>query len=125
MIASLVTMGCGPTGPPKYLVKGGVTFNGEPIESGYIWFRDKSGEVGSVEARIKDGAYQLESLPGEKLVEISMFKEVPLPGGKPNAEGDTTMLVEALPERYNVQSILEVNVESNLEAQDFALTTKP
>ncbi|UUO05227.1 hypothetical protein M4951_17815 [Blastopirellula sp. J2-11] len=125
LIACLAAIGCGPVGPPKYKVEGRITFDGEPIESGYIWFRDKSGQVGSVEARIKQGVYQLESLPGLKLVEISMFKEAPLPGNKPNEEGDTTTLVEALPKRYNTESTLEVNVVPEMGSQDFELTTKP
>ncbi|MCC9609272.1 hypothetical protein LOC68_06055 [Blastopirellula sp. JC732] len=117
-------LGCGDGGPATYTVKGNVTLDGQPISSGSILLRDPSRQVGSAEAQIVNGVYELETLPGDKSVEISARKEVPLPGGKTNIEGDSTTFVESIPARYNTKSTLQLKVDSNLNQQDFSLKTK-
>lgn len=125
VIATPLLTGCGASGPTYHTVAGQVTLDGQPIASGKILLRDPTRQVGSVEASIVDGSFELKSLPGPKLVEISAQKEVPLPGGKPNIEGDSTRFVEAIPIRYNKQSKLELIVTADIYSQDFELTTKP
>ncbi|MFI4876266.1 MAG: hypothetical protein ACIALR_13035 [Blastopirellula sp. JB062] len=119
-----IAVGCGPAGPTKHAVQGQVTLDGQPIAEGKILLRDPTRQVGSVEASIVDGAYELETLPGPKRVEITALKEVPLPGGRANVEGDTTTFVEAIPARYNSKSTLELEIDSDLDQQNFELTSK-
>ncbi|UUO05229.1 hypothetical protein M4951_17825 [Blastopirellula sp. J2-11] len=125
ILATPLLTGCGSSGPTRYTVAGQVTLDGQPITAGKILLRDPTRQVGSVEASIVDGSYELQALPGPKLIEISAQKEVPLPGGKTNLEGDSTRFVEAVPQRYNKSSTLELNVTEDLENQDFELKSQP
>lgn len=125
LVVCSALVGCGSSGPTKFTIEGEVTLDGEPIKSGYILLRDPTRQVGSAEAPIVDGVYQIETLPGDKTVEITARKEVPLPGGRPNIEGDSTTFVEAIPARYNKKSSLQLKVDADRQQQDFELTTKP
>lgn len=57
-LALAMTLGCGPTGPPRYDVHGSVTFDGQPVPAGTILFvpvPPNTGPGGS--ASIADGRY--------------------------------------------------------------------
>ncbi|EAQ79962.1 hypothetical protein [Blastopirellula marina] len=125
IFATPILTGCGASGPTYHTVAGRVTLDGQPIAAGRILLRDPTRQVGSVEAAIVDGRFEVKALPGPKRVEISAQKEVPLPGGKTNIEGDSTRFVEAVPTRYNKSSTLELIVAEDLENQDFELKSQP
>ncbi|QEL14943.1 hypothetical protein [Limnoglobus roseus] len=66
----LVAAGCGGEGD-KAKVSGSVTFNGKPVDDGYIVFRAADGKGGEAGAPITSGKYSLSASPGQKMVLVS------------------------------------------------------
>jgi len=73
--------GCGPSGPPRFQVSGTVTFGGQPVPAGVIYFdpdvtKGHDGPQGY--AQIKDGHYDTRQegkpvTPGPHVVRIQGF----------------------------------------------------
>ncbi len=104
-------------------VSGEVTLDGVPIQNGTISFIPADGETATAGGRIEDGTYSVVVPPGPKRVEISATKVV---GQRPAYEGapDSPMVERResiIPERYNVQSDLTLDVQSGRNVQNFAL----
>ena len=93
--------------PKVYVVKGAVTFDGQPVQEGDIMFSSPAGDRGPDAGKIKDGAYELKTTEGKKRVEISAAKIQP--GGARGAGGEPVP-EEYIPERYNSQSELTADV---------------
>ncbi len=56
---------------PSASVSGEVTYDGQPVKSGYVTFTPADGKGPSVGAPIKDGTYSAKDmLPGEKIVKV-------------------------------------------------------
>ncbi|WP_339729537.1 hypothetical protein [uncultured Gimesia sp.] len=115
--------GCGgETGPKKYSVSGKVTFNGEPVPSGEILFRPEEGQGNRDAGRILDGAYEIESLPGNKVVEITAYRESKTKFDESNPGERTPIQEQYIPENYNQKSELKFEVKkSGLDSIDFDL----
>lgn len=61
-------------------VKGTVTFNGEPVQTGHITLSPADGKGPQVGAEIKDGQFTLTNvLPGEKIVSVTGGGEIQFP----------------------------------------------
>lgn len=59
-------------------VSGTVTYEGEPIEEGWVTFMPVDGSGSEAGAKITDGEYHVEEItPGEKTVQVVGVKEVP------------------------------------------------
>jgi hypothetical protein len=70
----LVLPGCG----GATTVSGTVTYEGEPIQEGWVTFLPADGAGSEAGAKITDGQYHVEAIaPGEKTVQIVGVKEVP------------------------------------------------
>jgi len=108
-------------------VGGKVTFHGEPIEKGVISFLTEDGRACLVVAKIQDGRYAAKLPPGPALVRISSPKEVGqtqgLLAGEPHVR---KISKESIPERYNKNSALrvEISAESVKQGVDFDLTDR-
>jgi hypothetical protein len=106
-------------------VRGKVTLDGEPIEEGTISFYPVGGKGQTTGGDIKNGAYSVEVAVGKVQVRISKAKIV---GQKKlyNTPNSPTrpLTAEALPEKYNVKSQLEVDVVPGGVEKDWALTSK-
>ncbi len=66
----LVAAGCGGE-DNKTKVSGSVTFNGKPVDDGYIVFRAADGKGGEAGAPIAGGKYNLSASPGPKIVLVT------------------------------------------------------
>ncbi|QDU76280.1 hypothetical protein Pan97_33270 [Bremerella volcania] len=100
--------GCG--GPREIVVKGTVTFEGEPVETGEIIFIPADG-VGPVGAGpINNGEFSFIAPPGEKKVEITANRvgDKPAPDGLPN-------YIPYIPKKYNTATTLTATVENKAE----------
>jgi hypothetical protein len=76
LVAVLCAAGCGDQGSS---IKGTVTYNGDPVESGTISFRPPDGQGQVFAARIVEGAYEIpEAVPGSRQVAIRGTKKVKL-----------------------------------------------
>ncbi|PQO25517.1 hypothetical protein C5Y96_24575 [Blastopirellula marina] len=101
-------LGCG--GPTEIVVKGTVTFEGEPVETGEILFIPTNGEGPVGAGPITNGEFSFIAPPGEKKVEITANKisDKPAPDGLPN-------YVPYIPKKYNTATTLTANVENKPE----------
>ncbi|GAA4438168.1 hypothetical protein [Bremerella cremea] len=91
-------------------VKGAVTFEGTPVETGEILFIPADG-TGPVSAGpISNGEFSFIATPGEKKVEITANRvgDKPAPDGLPN-------YIPYIPAKYNTQTTLTKTVENKAE----------
>ena len=132
-ISAVFLGGCGgDRGPERVVVSGTVTYNGKPVPSGDIRFVpiDKSA-VPMAGAEIKDGKYSADGHGGVPVgthrIEIDAYREDPT-GKKGNAP--PPMMARGaprhkyIPKRYNVDSQLQMTIESGGKpiTKDFELT---
>lgn len=118
---------CGqPAGPARYPVSGKVTFNGEPVETGSIVFRDvdPKSDVAPDGGNIVKGNYSFQAQPGKKRVEILASR--PIPGAAPIARADRPSAApipveQFIPPAYNAKSELTAEIEPKSNNYDYAL----
>lgn len=101
-------LGCG--GPTEIVVKGTVTFEGEPVETGEILFIPADGEGPVGAGPITNGEFSFVATPGAKKVEITANKvgDKPAPDGLPN-------YIPYIPKKYNTATTLTATVENKAE----------
>lgn len=126
MLASLAALlgavvGCGSAS--QATATGSVTLDGKPIENGTISFVPADGQSATAGGRIENGQYSVELLPGAKRVEILATEVV---GQRAAYEGDPNspmidITESIIPERYNRNSELTLDVQPGTNVQDFAL----
>jgi hypothetical protein len=132
----LVTVACGGCGPKDDLlskrgsVKGTVTLNGEPLETGRITFTATGKEANVTGADIIDGAYEVPRekgpIAGKVQVSISSPRKTgkQIPAVMPAKEGTMIDIVEeSIPDKYNTRTTLTVEIEAGDNPDvDFELT---
>jgi len=118
LVGSLfLVAGCAkPSGNSLIVVKGTVTLDGVPLTSGKIVFIPIPNQKGlpPASATISGGSFTGKTLAGKMRVEIRSPQPVP---GTKNTTGEP-LNEEIIPESYNVQSALTVDV-SPTEPNDF------
>ena len=118
LVALLTVIGCGGSGMGK--VHGTVKVDGQPVKAGAISFYPKDGKSKTTGGEIKDGQYSVEVPVGAMKVSISE----PMGTGKKKERypGQWIELKEeGLPERYNIQSELELEVKPGDNPKDWDL----
>jgi len=101
----------------KYLVTGAVTYNGAPVENGFVTFEPESGKPAEA-GPIEDGRYSLYAYPGVNRVSVRAEKAVGFNKGmnQPN-------MVQYVPAIYNVETELSADIAPNDDnSVDFPLT---
>jgi hypothetical protein len=126
--------GCGGSGIERAIVSGSVTFDGKPIEKGFIRFFPIKGTVGPMwGAQITDGAYRADGKGGVPVgthrVEVEAFRIVR--NTKMGADifedfggnGPAVAEVQYIPAQYNIHSEIELVVrpETSDSPVDFEL----
>jgi len=114
LAAMLALPGCGDS------VSGKVTLDGEPVERGTILFYPTDGHADAEVARIVAGQYSAQLPVGTKRVEITANR---LQSDKTDSLG-MPLIEQAIPDRYNRQSELQIEVESSNAHLDFELRSK-
>jgi len=104
-VHSLLVSGCDQR-PKTYAVSGTVTFNGEPLKEGDVYFYSSDSAVGTDAGKIVDGRFHFRSGLGKKRVEIRASRMVP---GRTTPMGGPLRL-EFIPAEYNDRSALSVEV---------------
>jgi hypothetical protein len=130
ILSSLAAAGC--TGK-RVSVAGAVTYDGQPVDGGRIFFIPHGDPVGrpAVHATIEQGKYHLSAAQGPESgnhrVEIVWHKKPgDKPLGKPGDPGFTTDdLVQTLPAVYNSKSTLSADVQPGSNTFDFPLKKQP
>lgn len=118
-----VSVGCQPSNMAT--ISGKVTLDGKPIENGTISFIPADGNSSSAGERITNGEYKLTLPPGTKKVEI-MASAVVGQRAAYGGQGDSPkvdVMRSIIPERYNVQSELTIEVEAGSGQHDFELVS--
>jgi hypothetical protein len=137
-LATGISGGCGPSGPPRVEISGKVTWDGKPLETGTISFIPDEGQTGPMAgAQIVQGGYQIRADQGPTLgghrVEIQAWQtsgqtEVAGVGGAttgPSAGGVVETVKMYIPERYNKKSTLRVTIKPKANQLDFDLKAAP
>jgi len=123
MIALMLQVGCGPSGPEIARVQGTVTMDGKPLPNAIIMFVPVGGRP-SVSETDANGKYVLEfsggrkgAIPGINRVEINTGRLAYEKDGK-----NYPAVKESVPVQYNRLTTLEFNVEAGKNnTADFAL----
>jgi len=106
-LSCLLVFGCS-FGPTKFPVSGAVTLDGEPIKDGRVIFSPADGGHEVESAKVVQGAYRIDRLPGEKTVRIAGF----------------TAKKKVVPPRYVMEPVeLRANITEETQL-DFNLTSK-
>lgn len=107
------------------VVDGVVTLAGNPVERGAIQCFPLAGDGATAGAEISAGRFSVQVRPGSYRVEINVPKTV---GARPAYNvPDSPMLeiVEELaPAKYNVESVLRLNVAANMPPVEYHLDAK-
>jgi hypothetical protein len=118
----LICFGCHrDQGPERIIVLGTITYKGKPIPDGTIRFAPvATSAVPMAGGDVKDGRYKIDSRGGVPVgthkIEIEAFR-VATEGMKPGVAPPPVMSrgvprVQYLPKRYNVDSQLQITIES-------------
>jgi hypothetical protein len=113
-------------------VQGTVTYNGQPVNGGRIFFLPEGEPVGrpTVHATIRQGNYSLAAAQGPELgrhrVEIVWHKK---PGKQEQAPVQPGLITDdmeqVIPAVYNSKTTLSVDVRRGTNTCDFALKERP
>lgn len=105
LAAVLVGCGSGKTQPKMATVKGKVTIDAKPLESGKITFEGMDGTPPTT-LDVKGGVYEGQTTEGEKKVRITAYKLVAMPKtGMTGPEYDNKKIEENyIPARFNSDS---------------------
>lgn len=127
--ATLLVLGAGcggGSGLDLHPVSGTVTFDGQPVEDGYITFRAQSGDPRGFAGPIKQGKYTAETFAKPMKVSITAFRDVPGKFVQPAPDLPKEPAREQfIPARYNEATELQADIPSGGNKQlDFSLTSK-
>jgi len=122
-VVLLGMLGCGSSGPPTHEIKGKVTFDGETIKEGVVFFESSDPKTPKVNTSISDGVYKAELPAGKYAVRITAMKMAKYPPGKVGASGEKEGPQQFLPPKFNEKSTLTADISGPREL-DFALTSK-
>jgi hypothetical protein len=122
VLCCLFTMGCGgdPNAPKLGKVAGVVTLDGEPASGLSVIFESENGRVASGRTD-EAGRYQLNFSDGSRGAEVGANKvRIETVLEHPPGEGYR----DPIPAKYNVESNLQVDVQSGDNTHDFKLELK-
>ena len=111
--------GCGPQ-DPRISVQGTVSLDGKPLPSGQVVFIPSGKTLGATGSAIEDGQFRILAYKGLSRVEINSVV-LPGPPATDAAGGDPVAVREIIPQRYNEQSVLSVDVQSAEDKPAFHL----
>jgi hypothetical protein len=123
LIILLVLAGCGDSSMAE--VKGTVTVDDDPLESGVINFVPVDGKTTTAGGLIKAGQYTVQVPLGEMKVSINAPKFVQkvklydTPGSR-----ERDLFAESLPARYNDETELRLDVKAGGAEKDWELKSK-
>lgn len=121
-IAAIVVLLAGCGGDGKTEIQGVATWNGVPIEEGYVELSPTDGKGQVVGADIKQGAFVLRTVAGEKHVSVTAKKKIgerPPTERIPHAE---PIFCQFLPAKYNETSELHVTIAADDPTLSLELT---
>jgi hypothetical protein len=121
VLAVAILFGGCSKGPPMGDVQGNVTVNGKPLAEGTIRFLPVNGDTPATGGSIINGTFQVQVPVSKQRVEIAanMIDPEKTP---PNATADQIVMKKLVPDRYNSQSELTLDVVPGLNEPTYELT---
>ncbi|MBI1247707.1 hypothetical protein GC197_07630 [bacterium] len=118
-IVSLVSLtGC--SGDGKVSIDGTATWNGEPIQQGYIEFQPiTDGQFASAE--IVDGKFRVSTLPGKRLVRVTAQKQIGMTQPTDRIPESRPIMHQFIPAKFNSQSKKEIDISADDPKLEVAL----
>ena len=121
--ALVVYVGCS-NAPSMADVRGNVTLNGEALSDGTIRFIPQDGQSATVGGSIKSGKFETRAPLNKYRVEISST-QMPSEAKVIDRHSQANYaIVERIPQEYNTQSTLILDVQPGLNEPLFELTTR-
>lgn len=126
----LAVIGCGKadSGPPRFVLEGTVTLDGNPLDGATITFLPTNLKNRPSGGPISHGKYSVPQGQGANAGEHRVEIRWPKPTGKQVKDDDTggmiDVLAEGLPARYHDLSELKADVGPDKTKHDFELTSK-
>lgn len=121
LAAMSLVVGCGGGNGDMQPVTGTVTFDGQPIESGRILFRETGGPQRAFSAEITNGKYATETSTGAMRVEVIASRLVPGKFDESNPGEKVPMGEMYIPEKYNSRSELTIDIQPGENTVNFDL----
>ena len=106
-VVACVASGCGTSQDGPYDVRGTVTFAGESVTDGAIYFVAPESEAVLGFAKISGGRYSARVRPGPARVRITADRRVP---GQTNEAGNP-LIEQYVPARFNEATQLEATID--------------
>lgn len=123
LVCMLAGCGSGPKGPALFAVKGAVTFDGTPVETGRIEFRKTDGDGRAYSGEIKNGTYNLQCEAGKMSVSITASRIIPGKFDTSNPDDEPQPVGEMyIPKKYNDKTELTAEVKPAANDIPFTLT---
>jgi hypothetical protein len=120
LVAVLCLAGCDDRRTAE--VHGTVQVDGKPLEAGAILFVPVDGKTATTGGPIKDGRYSVRVPVGTMKVSISAAKVVGMKKVYDTPDSpQRPVMEEALPERYNEKTELQIEVRPGRNQEDFNL----
>lgn len=123
LVLPCLTMGCGAS--DRAGVSGEVTLGGQPVQNGSISFVRTDGSRRANEAawgKIENGRYSIPATAGPMIGKNRVEIRWPRKTGRKNpADPNLDEYAEAIPDRYNANSELQVEVRPGNNTFNFAL----
>jgi hypothetical protein len=112
VLLGLLAVGCS-KGRPMGDVRGNVTLNGKPLTEGAVRFIPVNGDTQTTGGLIHDGSFRVQVPVAKQRVEITsnVLDREKTP---PNPTDDQIVMKRLVPERYNTESKLTLDVVSGL-----------
>ena len=110
----------------KLVLKGKVTFDGNPVDRGSITFMPINGAGPTDGCDITKGAYSLTLVPGNYKVSITGYEVIEtriIPKDEPGAGQEEEVTKQYIPAKYNAKSTLTLDLKESNTALDYELTS--
>ncbi|MCC9607587.1 hypothetical protein LOC68_11995 [Blastopirellula sp. JC732] len=111
--ALLLAASVGCSGDGKTTVQGVATFNGQPIEKGYVELAPVGGVGQFASAEIKDGKFTLRTNPGMRQVKVTAQKKIGETAPTERIPNPEPIYFQFLPAKFNTQSELQMDIQGS------------
>lgn len=112
-------LGCDSSG--KIHVQGTATWNGSPIEKGYVELQPIDGQGQFASAEITDGTFTLTTLPGKRRVKVTAEKKIGETEPTERIPEPEPIMFQFLPPKFNSDSSLEMEISASDPSLDIEL----
>ncbi|QDU74026.1 hypothetical protein Pan97_10270 [Bremerella volcania] len=118
LLVLVALVGCNNDG--KMSVDGTATWNGQPIQKGYIELQPV-GEGHFASAEIVDGKFTLQTTPGKRLVKVTAEKKIGETAPTDRIPESQPIMFQFVPPRFNSESTLEMEISASNPNLDVSL----